>query len=238
MLTLKQHVYQIVRDKLLSGAIEPGSRLSDDLLARELGISRSPVREALGQLASEGLIEHRPRSGAFVRQPSQREVRELYEIRGGLERYAARKAASNISAENLAQLQRLCDEMQSFVREYRMTSTQTALAELRRRISSNDLAFHTLILEAADNSQMTKLVTDYKILLQIFVNFVPAKHDDLHGLIKTCRYHRRIAQALEKRDVVAAGAWMVRHIHSAMERVLARFEKQMAREAASEDRGD
>lgn len=237
MLTLKQHVYQIIRDKLLSGAVKPGSRLSDDLLARELGISRSPVREALGQLASEGLIEHRPRSGAFVKQPSQREVKDLYEMRGALERYAARKAATSIRAESLAQLRLLCDEMQSFVREYRTVATKTALAELRRCISANDLAFHTLILEAANNSQMTKLVTDFKILMEIFVNFVPVKHDDLHGLIKTSRYHRRITQALQNRDVKAAGAWMARHIHAAMQRVLARGE-QAARKNASEDRED
>lgn len=226
MLTLKQHVCQIIRDKLLSGAVKPGSRLSDDLLARELGISRSPVREALGQLASEGLIEQRPRSGAFVKQLDRREVQELYEIREALERYAVRKAAAHISSEGLAQLRRLCAEMHSFVREHQSCCTPAALADLRRRISCNDLAFHTLILEAADNRQMTKLVTDFKILMQIFVHFVPAQHDDLQGLINTFRYHRRITQALQERNAKAAAAWMVRHIQAAKRRVVTAFRKR------------
>lgn len=225
MLTLKQHVCQIIREKLLSGAVKPGSRLSDDLLARELGISRSPVREALGQLASEGLIEQRPRAGAFVKQLDRREVEELYEIREALERYAVRKAAAGIRAESLAQLRRLCREMRSFVRQHPKCGTKIALAELRRRISSNDLAFHSLILEAAENRQMTKLVTDFKILMQIFVHFVPAKHDDFQGLINTYRYHRRITQALHKRDAKTAAVWMVRHIRAAKRRVLADFRK-------------
>lgn len=225
MLTLKQHVCQIIRDKLLSGAVKPGSRLSDDLLARELGISRSPVREALGQLASEGLIEHRPRSGVFVKQFDRREVEELYELREALERYAVRKAALRIGAESLAELQRLCGEMRSFVREHQRSGSDGEQGDLRRRISSNDLAFHTLILETADNRQMTKLVTDFKILMQIFVHFVPAKHDDLQGLIHTLRYHRRITQALRRRDAQSASMWMVRHIRAAKQRVLADFRK-------------
>lgn len=223
MLTLKQHAYQRIRDKLLTGAVKPGSRLSDDLLARELGISRSPVREALGQLVSDGLVEHRPRSGAFVKQPSRRELKELYEIREPLECYAVRKAALHIRAEQLGQLRQLCDQMRSFVRECRATAAKTAPPELVRRFLANDLAFHTVILDAAGNSRLTKLVTDYKILIQIFA-FVPVEHD-LLVLSRTYHYHHRIAQSLRRRDAKAAAAWMARHIREVKRMVLAGYRK-------------
>ena len=104
-LTLKQHAYEVIRTKILSGVLKPGSRLSDELLARELGISRSPVREAISQLASEGMVDYRPRTGAYVKGPDRCELEELYEIREPLERYAARKAAAGISPEGIARLE-------------------------------------------------------------------------------------------------------------------------------------
>jgi len=75
MLALKQHAYKLIRKKLESGDIRAGSRLSDDALAREIGISRGPIREAISQLASEGLVEHKPRRVCARANPSEILVR-------------------------------------------------------------------------------------------------------------------------------------------------------------------
>jgi DNA-binding GntR family transcriptional regulator len=227
MLTLKQHAYKIIRDKLLTGVVKPGSRLSDDLLAREMGISRSPVREAISQLASEGLVEHRPRSGAYVKQPDRRELEELFEIRESLERYAARKAALSIRTDGVSRLLQLCAEMRTFVQECRAAPTKTATPDLVRRFLANDLDFHTIILDASGNSRLTKLVTDFKLLTQIFA-FSRAVEHDLHVMISTYRYHRRIARAFQGRDAKAAAAWMARHIRNAKDMVLAGYAKGVA----------
>jgi DNA-binding GntR family transcriptional regulator len=225
LLTLKQRAYQMIRDKLLTGMVRPGSRLSDDLLARELGISRSPVREAISQLASEGLVEHRPRLGAFVKQPERRELEAYYEIRRTLECYAARKAALRISAESVAQLRRLYREMFSLAQECRAIAAKAPPPELMRRFFANDLAFHTVILHAADNSPLTKLVTDFKILIQIFsfLETEPALQHDFDSLFTTYRYHRRIARSLQRRDAKAAAVWMARHIRDSQTRTLRDF---------------
>jgi DNA-binding GntR family transcriptional regulator len=224
MLTLKQHAYKIIREKLLTGVAKPGSRLSDDVLAREMGISRSPVREAISQLASEGLVEHRPRSGAYVKQPDPPELQDLFEIRESLERYAARKAAQNMSPDGVARLLELCDEMRTFVQECRAAPTKTATPDLVRRFLHNDLAFHTIILDASGNSRLTKLVTDFKLLTQIFT-FTRAVEHNVQIMINTYRYHRRIAQAFQAREAKAAASWMARHIRNAKDMVLAGYEK-------------
>src|SRR5580704_7630282 len=109
--TLKQHAYKLIRKRLLSGSLPPGGRLSDDALAKELGISRSPVREAISQLTSEGLVEYRPRSGAYVRVPEPRELAEWYETRIALEGFAVMRAAERITEPQLSELAQLSDEM-------------------------------------------------------------------------------------------------------------------------------
>jgi DNA-binding GntR family transcriptional regulator len=210
--------------------LKPGNRLSDDLLARELGISRSPVREAISQLASEGMVDYRPRTGAYVKGPDRGELEELYEIREPLERYAARKAAAGISPEGIARLRELCSAMRALVQECRSLPTQTASAGLTQRFLADDLAFHTVILDAAGNGRLKKLVTDFKILTRVF-GFVPIEHD-LRVLRCTYRDHRRVLRAIERRDGRAAGACMARHIRSAKRLVLAGYERWLASGAA------
>jgi DNA-binding GntR family transcriptional regulator len=232
--TLKQHAYQVIRDKLLQGSLKAGTRLSDDVLAQEMGISRSPVREAITQLASEGLVEHRPRTGAFVKQPDRRELEELYEIREALEQYAVRQAALRIGAADLARLRELCDEMRGFVRECRKAPMAVAPPDLVQRFLANDLAFHTVLVGAAGNQRLTKLLTDFKILIQVF-GFVPVEHD-ARVLATTCRAHGHIARAVAQHDARAAGLWLGRHIRAAKRIVLAGYDR--AAERGSPPGGD
>ncbi len=147
-LTLKQHAYQVILDKLMAGSLAPGVRLSDDALARELGISRSPIREAISQLSTEGLVEYRPRSGAYVKALSRREYEELYDIREALEGHAAAKAAERISGADLGELTELVAAMRAIACECRDAAPGTAGAELTERFLSNDLRFHLAILRA------------------------------------------------------------------------------------------
>lgn len=225
-LTLKQHTYEVIRGKLLGGTLKPGSRLSDDHLARELGISRSPVREAINQLASEGLLELRPRSGAYVKEPDPDELEELYELREALEGFAARKAATRIDRAGQAELDRLCRDMRAVVEECRARPTKIADADLVQRFLANDLEFHKVILSAAGNGRMTKLVADFKILTRVF-GYVPVDHD-LPLMANSYLYHKRVAQAVRRRDARAAGSWMVKHIRAAKHIVLEGYRRRTA----------
>jgi DNA-binding GntR family transcriptional regulator len=109
--------YKEVRKLLLGGEVHPGQRLSHRSLAKDLGLSRSPVREALLQLEAEGIIEHRPQSGVYLRDVSPQELEELYDMREVIEPYAAERAARLASPAQLEQLRAVCDEITAIAKQ-------------------------------------------------------------------------------------------------------------------------
>src|SRR2546423_10742649 len=106
-LTLWQRVYDHLREEILAGGLEPGAELAEVALSEQLGVSRGPIREAIGRLASEGLVTVRPRRGAVVRSLSKEEFLELYQVREALEMMAVRLAVPKLAAEDIAELEEL-----------------------------------------------------------------------------------------------------------------------------------
>ena len=218
VLTLKQHAYQLIRNKLEGGDIRAGCRLSDDALAKEIGISRGPIREAISQLASEGLVEHRPRRGTFVREPSRREMEELCEVRSALESFAAAKAAMIASENQVAELKRLHQEVLATVQECRALPDQVADGGLTDRFLAGDIQFHLHILQAADNQRLFDMVEDCKILIRVFAH-MSVRHD-LRLMTESAQQHASILEAICRRDSQAARDLMMSHIAMASNLVL------------------
>ena len=223
-LTLKQHAYQEIFNRLMAGSVQPGGRLSDDALARELGISRSPVREAISQLSTEGLVEYRPRSGAYVKVLGRRELEELYDLREALEGHAAAKAAQRIDQPAIDELAQVVQGMREIVLECRATPTRSAGGEMTERFLANDLQFHMAILTAAGNQRLLNMVRDLRIMTRVF-GFVPVEHD-LKIVASAYRYHTTVLRALVRRDSAAAQSWMVNHIRAARKLVLAGYDRR------------
>ena len=111
--TLWQRVHEHLRDEIISGRLTPGTVLHEVALARSLGVSRGPVREALGRLATEGLVTIRPRRGAVVRALSSEEFIEAYQVREALEIMAVRLAVPKLTVEDVTAMERLLEEMES-----------------------------------------------------------------------------------------------------------------------------
>lgn len=218
VLTLKEHVYQILLEKLECGAVPPGERLSDEALAKEIGVSRSPVREAINQLASKGLVEYRPRRGSFVKLPDREEMEQLYEARIALESFAAAKAAERADDASLAKLEKLHEDLLGTVRECRRRPGKVADQELTDRFLKIDLDFHLHILTMAGNPKILAMVHDCKILIRVF-GHVPIEHD-LRLMANTYRQHSSILKSIRRRDPGAATEWMVDHIRAARTAVL------------------
>jgi DNA-binding GntR family transcriptional regulator len=109
--TVGDMVYEVLRESILKGVFQPGERLRQDQLAEAIGVSRIPVRSALLQLESDGLILFNPYRGAVVNKLSPEEMREIYEIRGVLEAHALRKAARAMTPEKLKHLEQLAHEL-------------------------------------------------------------------------------------------------------------------------------
>src|SRR6266446_5488267 len=104
-LTLWQRVYDHLREEILSGRLQPGAELAEVALSEQLGVSRGPLREAIGRLASEGLVTVRPRRGAVVRSLSKQEFVELYQVREALEMLAVRLAVPRLGADGMVELE-------------------------------------------------------------------------------------------------------------------------------------
>src|SRR5712692_9265062 len=106
-LTLWQRGYDFLREEILSERLQPGTEVQEVGLSEELGVSRGPIREAIGRLAAEGLVTVRPRRGAVVRSLSKDEFLEHYQVREALEWMAIRLAVPRLGADDLAKLEEL-----------------------------------------------------------------------------------------------------------------------------------
>src|ERR671928_1563730 len=110
-LTLWQRVYDHLRAEILDGRLAPGAELAEVALSEQLGVSRGPLREAIGRLAAEGLVTVRPRRGAVVRSLSKDEFLELYQVREALEMLAVRLAVPKLEGGDFAELEQLLGSM-------------------------------------------------------------------------------------------------------------------------------
>jgi len=144
--TLWQRVHEHIRDEIISGRLTPGTELHEVALAGSLGVSRGPIREALGRLATEGLVTIRPRRGAVVRALSSQEFIEAYQVREALEMMAVRLAVPKLTAEDLAEMERLIEEMAS----------RGEAGDLQGFFEANT-QFHQRFFQVADNRTLAEL---------------------------------------------------------------------------------
>ncbi len=145
-LTLWQRVYDHLRAEILSGRLEPGAELAEVALSEQLGVSRGPLREAIGRLASEGLVTVRPRRGAVVRSLSKEEFLELYQVREALEMLAVRLAVPRLGPEDVAVLEGLVERM----------AAHAERDEVAEFFEGNS-AFHVRLFEASGNAKLLEL---------------------------------------------------------------------------------
>lgn len=230
MTTLKKQAYEHVRRKL-AGDILPGARLSPKALAKEIGISHTPVREALSQLHSEGLLIERPKKGMFVRQPGREELVEIIELRTILEVHAAGQAARRIRDAELDELQRHSDALRDVANAIAASPPHDVPALLPRWMVA-DLAFHLTILNVCGNGRMLKVVNDMRILTRMFGFRAddPARWDDIPAYFaENYQVHRNVYLAIAKRNPKLARRAMAAHMHLARRSLLARFDSVQRR---------
>lgn len=213
-----QKAYRHIRKKLLDGSVPPGSRLSYGTIGKEIGISATPVREAVGQLASEGFVELVPQLGAVVRELTREEAIELYELREAMESYAAARAAERISDRQLNELTSNLKKSRDLVEKVRESGRETASATVAKKFHALDLAFHMTIIEASRNRRMLKVVGDSHILTRIFQ---ADRHEFQISILDiTQSEHEAIAEAIAKGSANTAHDAMKRHIRNSLDLTL------------------
>lgn len=204
-------VARVLRSEIFSGELKPGEPLRERLLAEQLGVSRTPVREALFTLQSEGLIELTPNRGATVRTITSHDIMQVYTLREVLESYAAKEAATGRTDDDLEALE---DAHAKLVRiSPSGNASQQAIA---------DLAFHTLVAEAT-GSRM--LQTTMGHVLAFTVSFrsnysYPAERSAI-----AVEQHRAVLDAIHARDAAGAERLMREHVESARLFAVQHFER-------------
>ncbi|NLT94961.1 MAG: GntR family transcriptional regulator [Clostridia bacterium] len=209
---LREIVFETLRDAIINQVLRPGERLMEIQLAEELGVSRTPVREAIRKLELEGLVVMLPRRGAYVAGISMKDILEVFEVRAALEALAASLAAERITDEELDEMER------QLVKE-----TEETEANNLRNIVEIDTTFHDLLYKAARNERL--------------VNFVNLLQEQLHrfrsaslarpGRSKTAlEEHRKILEAIAARDAKLAERLAREHIENAEQAMLLSLEKQ------------
>ncbi len=199
---LSDQVKDRLLERIVSGELEPGSRIVETRVAREFGISQAPVREALRSLASLGLVEMRPHRGAWVRKPNQEELIEAVQVRGVLEAFAAEQAAPTISDELILDLERLLDEMLD------LAANGDALAQAHKNAE-----FHATVVSAAGNAMLERT---WKLLEPFSQTYLTATVPGV-DLMWLAKRHEPIVDALKARDPEAAALVMRHHLEQAAE---------------------
>ncbi|OAI55082.1 GntR family transcriptional regulator [Planctomycetaceae bacterium SCGC AG-212-F19] len=215
---LRHQAYEYIQQQILAGTLTGGSQVSELSLAKAIGISRTPVREAVRQLVHEGVLEQVPRFGTIVRSPERQDIVDLYELREALESYAASQAADRIDRDDLALLGRLCDEIAGVAAAARKKGAASLDAAGLKRFVAADLAFHMVMIRAAGNRRILKTVADSRVLTRLFST--PRQRHELAIVDKTYRYHSKILRALRRGDAPAARDLLAEHIRASRDEAL------------------
>jgi DNA-binding GntR family transcriptional regulator len=209
--SMREKAYFHLQRKILSGELPPGTLLSEASIARELGSSRTPLREAVRQLATEGLLREIPNRGSLVVEFSKRDVAELYELREALEVYAVGKAAEHkLRPPDLDTLQRLVSEILIVRDELEQSGEARLNAAQMQRFVQIDLNFHALLVRAAGNRRMLKVFSDTRVLLSIFA--MRRKGHHAAQLSEVHRYHSEVLAAVARKDPETAMRLASEHI--------------------------
>lgn len=199
-LPLRDVVFQTLRQAILRGKLEPGERLMELHLADMLGVSRTPVREAIRKLELEGLVITIPRKGAVVAQITRTDLEDVLEVRCALEELAVRKACRNMTAQQLGALREAASRFEREIAAGDLMETAQA-----------DVDFHEMISDATGNRRLIQILNNirsqvYRYRLENLKN--KASHQDL------IREHTSLIEALERHDEEQAVKYIRMHIEN------------------------
>lgn len=211
-LPLRDVVFNTLRQAILRGELKPGERLMEIALANRLGVSRTPVREAIRMLELEGLVIMIPRRGAQVAQITEQDLNDVLEVRLGLEELAVRFACERITDEEIKAL-------------------GMAVKEFEKKMSNNDLSaqaeadvkFHEIIYGATHNQRLVQIINNIREQMYRYrIEYLK----DVESRKTLVKEHYEICDALKRRDAESAVEKMCIHIRNQQEAILRSLEHE------------
>jgi len=201
--------------QIASGHLKAGTPISEVELASELGSSRTPVREAIGQLIAEGLLEQSPTGGTLVVQLKREDILELYELREALEVYEVGKIVrTGLRQEEADHLKVLVDDLLALKNELVGSGAETLDTDQMNRFISHDLSFHAMLMSMAQNSRIQKVVNDTRLLIRIFACYRRGHAATLLDQIH--REHQDLLNAMVNHDAERAMQLIAAHVRTSL----------------------
>lgn len=197
-LPLRDVVFNTLRQAILRGELKPGERLMEIQLANKLGVSRTPIREAIRKLELEGLVLMIPRKGAEVADITEKSLRDVLEVRKALEELSVQLACEKITPEEIGELEKAAEEFKRILKSDDITEVAEA-----------DVRFHDVIYMATDNQKLISLLN--KLREQMYRYRVEyLKNPEVHE--KLIREHEEIIEHIKNREKEAASEIVCKHI--------------------------
>jgi DNA-binding GntR family transcriptional regulator len=215
--TTEKRAYDHLRRKLAGGSLPPGSRVSAVAMAKEIGVSATPVTQAIRRLEIEGLIELIPHLGTFVKKPDLREVEDLYDLRIALETHAVARAIGRLSEADLTELDAACRVIEDAIPHCRGVGARRIDAETLRLIALADLKFHATFVHASGNRRIIKLMEDSHLLMRGILTVGDGTGTYwAENLRTTAELHRGVLDAIRRADRRAARKAMTLHLRDSI----------------------
>lgn len=204
--TLNRQVYHELLRKLIEAEISLGAQLDERSLAAEMGVSRTPVREAIIQLVREGLVDYYPYRGHFVKMWTPKEVNDLFEVRKVLEALAVRLAVRKLSQDDLDEVRGIVDDIQAALRQGDIEG-----------FSEADRCFHNTIIQKTGNQTLIDGLERLACQIQVIRTIANRAPDLVERMLNEWP---RIMAALEARDAERSAELMLSHIEDARKTVV------------------
>lgn len=199
-LPLRDVVFNTLRQAILKGELKPGERLMEIALADRLGVSRTPIREAMRKLELEGLVVMIPRRGAQVANITEKDLNDVLEVRIALENMAIEKACKRMTEEQV-------DKLWKAEREFERTMAEGNLV----RLAEADVAFHEIIYQASDNRRLIQVLNNLREQIYRYRVEYLKDEETRNVLVKE---HVELYEAVRDRDVARAQQISFQHIEN------------------------
>ena len=201
--TLMSQALQEIREAIRKGKLKPGDRLVEMQLAKEMHISRFPIREALRYLEKEGLVETKPFKGTYVARLTERDMEELYSLRSAIEAFAIRIFIKHIDAQKIKKLESVFQSMQ-----------QASKNEDLDKLISEDFRFHQTICELSDHRKLLEVWLTLENQLRVFLTIEKQLFGNSAQFVKS---HIPILEAIQERKIRPAQKAIRDHLDWAMQ---------------------
>lgn len=218
-LPLRDVVFNTLRQGILTGELKPGERLMEIHLANKLGVSRTPIREAIRKLELEGLVTMIPRRGAEVAQITEKSLKDVMEVRRALDALSVELACDRINDEELAALGKACESFEKAV------STGDP-----KKIAQADVEFHNIIVKAAGNTRLVQLINNLSEQMYRY-RFEYIKDVSTHEQL--IAEHRILFDCIRNKDKVTAAKTAKLHIDNQENAIMQQLHKEQAKNTAN-----